>query len=669
MPQHFSGKNLRGQSFKGQNLTGADFSGSDIRGTNFAGTVLRSAKFSCAQGGLQKQSTIFLIVILSFVSATSLYFAAFTQTLINLIFNYSTQYNQIIGWGASAVLVIFFLLISIFAIRQEFKSNRTFAITEAFAGIFGFAFVGIIAIAVAVLALGYQAIAVAISVTGVFAFSIIFVTVGGITVTAAGAVAGVKGIAIAATFAAIGGVANIGFKNILVAGILALAAGLFFAYSACKTLQDNEKKYNLTRIAAIALAAFGGTSFYNADLSDADFTGATLKSTDFRKANLTHTCFYKAKKLDRIRPGSTYLHSLQVRQLLVSRKVANKNFDNQNLSGVNFKEVDLEGASFKNANLADANFQKANLVNTSFIGANMRGINFQRAYLTVIDESFIRANLSSVNFQGAYLVNVSFIGADLSEANFQDADLSRAKLVKTQLDGTDFTGATLTGAYIEDWNITRSTKFNGVQCKFVYTRLPTEDNPDPHRKPDNREEVFGDGEFSDFIQPIFDTLDLYHNQGYPRAMAAAFKQLAQNNPSAELEIVAIERRGEDKVLLRARTARTADKSELSKEYFLNYNQLKALAEQDFKILIAKQESQISKLETMIMTALERPNFYSEGDIIMPGSSKNKSNLDLQGAQFDGSLINADTLNANQIGGGINNVAQEQTSKINNPGDA
>ncbi|MDZ8084366.1 MAG: hypothetical protein RMY16_02045 [Nostoc sp. DedQUE12b] len=48
-------------------------------------------------------------------------------------------------------------------------------------------------------------------------------------------------------------------------------------------------------------------------------------------------------------------------------------------------------------------------------------------------------------------------------------------------------------------------------------RLPTPDNPDPHCKTDNRQEVFALGEFGDFIKPIF---DLYHNQGVdPRAIA------------------------------------------------------------------------------------------------------------------------------------------------------
>ncbi len=190
-------------------------------------------------------------------------------------------------------------------------------------------------------------------------------------------------------------------------------------------------------------------------------------------------------------------------------------------------------------------------------------------------------------------------------------EVPRAKLVQTQLDETDLTGATLTGTYIEDWGITSHTKLDGIRCEYVYMRLPTKLDPDPLRKPDNRNEKFEDGDFADFIKPIVDTLDLYHNQGVdPRAIAVAFKELAENNPDAELEIVAIERRGEDKILLRAKTATTANKSELSKEYFINYNQLKALAEKDFKTLIAQKDSTIADLQNMVLTALKRPSFYA-----------------------------------------------------------
>jgi uncharacterized protein YjbI with pentapeptide repeats len=67
-----------------------------------------------------------------------------------------------------------------------------------------------------------------------------------------------------------------------------------------------DEKYAFVRRIAVAFAATRGTSFRNADLTDADFTLAILKSTDFRSATLTRTCWHQAKKLDRIRSGTTY---------------------------------------------------------------------------------------------------------------------------------------------------------------------------------------------------------------------------------------------------------------------------------------------------------------------------------------------------------------------------
>nr|WP_322666209.1 pentapeptide repeat-containing protein [Dendronalium sp. ChiSLP03b]MDZ8208996.1 pentapeptide repeat-containing protein [Dendronalium sp. ChiSLP03b] len=371
-----------------------------------------------------------------------------------------------------------------------------------------------------------------------------------------------------------------------------------------------EQKYTLIRTFAILFGIADGTRFQESDLTDANFTGATLDSVNFLKANMTRTCWFNVKKFDIARFDNTYLEQPPVRKLVTTRLGQAQNFDHQNLRGV--------------------------------------------------------------NLQGANLVDASFIGADLSQANLQDADLSLAKLVQTQLDGTDFTGATLTGAYIEDWNISTDTKFDGVRCEYVYMRLPTKDNPDPHRKPDNRQEVFADGDFGDFIKPIFDTLDLYHSQGVdPRAIAISFKQLAENHPDAELEIVAMEKRGQDKFLLRAKTAIAADKSQLSAEYFSNYNQLKNLPDREIKLLLAEKENQIRRLENMVMTALERPSFYAQtyqnqGDTIMSEGSKKQSNFNLQGAQFAGGLVNADTVTAHQIGGNITNYTSAQDSRQTEP---
>ena len=95
-------------------------------------------------------------------------------------------------------------------------------------------------------------------------------------------------------------------------------------------------------------------------------------------------------------------------------------------------------------------------------------------------------------------------------------------------------------------------------------RVITRENPNPLRKPDNHKEIFERGEFGDFIKPIVDTLDLYHNQNVdPRAIAISFKQLAENNPEAQLQIVVMEVKGDDNFLLRAKTNNIVDKSSLS----------------------------------------------------------------------------------------------------------
>jgi len=441
---------------------------------------------------------------------------------------------------------------------------------------------------------------------------------GAFAVTGAVAVAGAFGFAgafafagaVAGAFAFAGAVAGAFAGAFAVAGAFAFAgavAGAFAvvllsAYISWRALKGDEQDAWI-RTFAIAFAATGGTSFRHADLTDADFTSATLKSTDFRRANLTRTRWHQAKMLVRVRPGTTYLQFPKLQQLLITGQGQAQNFDRQPLRGVNLQS----------ANLADA----------------------------------------------------SFIGADLNEANLQDADLSRAKLMQTQLDEADLTGATLTGAYIEDWGITSHTKLHGVRCEYVFMQVPTKEDPNPRRKPDNWKETFSDGDFADFIKPIVDTLDLYHNQDVdPRAIAISFKELAEKHPEAELEIVAMEKRGGDKFMLRVATAPEANHSELNAEYFDTYNQLKALAEREIKVLIEEKDSRISSLENMIATALQRPSFYAEnyhnqGDTM----SESKGNISITSG--DGSKISGVAgAGENMTGSAMADVSGTVTIAIN-----
>jgi uncharacterized protein YjbI with pentapeptide repeats len=228
-----------------------------------------------------------------------------------------------------------------------------------------------------------------------------------------------------------------------------------------------------------------------------------------------------------------------------------------------------------------------------------------------------------VNLKGANLQDASFAGTNLNHANLQNADLSRAILQQTQLERSDLTGALLTGAYIEDWGITSTTKLENVQCEYVYLRVPTKENPNPLRKPDNLRETFTEGEFADFIQPFFDTLDLYHSQDVdPRAISIALRNLSANHPDDNLQFVAIERRGNNGINLRFTTAPRANKSELSYEYFTNYAQIKKELPVAVQMKLAEQDAEIRTLkgtiEQFIQTGTHQSTIQAETIQVIQG---------------------------------------------------
>ena len=444
MPYNFCGENLRGRCFKGSDLTGADFSYADIRSTDFTGAILRETKFCHVKAGLQRRWAIFLVMVSWLLGGISGFFSGCAGAMVSLlIFNGENFSYQVAGWASLVVLFVYLRVIIRFGIQASVATVAggfavaiggiiAFPVASFVGGEFAIAIAGAFAIAVTLTIAETFAFAVAVAFTiarglavvGVFLFAVAFPIFGSFTV----AFSVSRGYAVA--FA-------VGFT------VVFFLVGIYIAFAALM----GEDKYASIRELVIAIAAFKGTSFENADLTDANLTQATLKSTSFSKAKLTRTCFQRVKMLDRVHCGSCYLKNAQLRQVLVTGYGQVINFDNLDL-----REVNLKGA-----NLADA----------------------------------------------------SFISADLREANLQDADLSRAKLVQTQLAGTDFTNSTLTGAYIEDWGITNSSIFTAVKCEYVYMRLPTKNNPDPLRKPDNFQEVFADGEFGDFIK-LISLKDVYY---------------------------------------------------------------------------------------------------------------------------------------------------------------
>lgn len=598
-PPDLSHQKLRGRSFKGQDLTGANFSGADIRGADFSYANLTATNFTLAQSGQQLYSFGLVWIALLFLMLLSGLISGYSGGLIgHLLFGKDTisSYDQPFFFVISGALSLIVLGIFIWAsVRKSLGTafgslSLIVAVTIATAAVIGSAESE--ALVAAILHLLVLAAALSGAIVGEIATTTGLILVGSKAIAPTGLI-----FIVAAIPGALEGVEleaippSLRGLALLAAGVVTLGLLGLSLYIGRLAASRRDNRYVTIQKISSVLASFGGTRFCHANLTDADFTEANLKNADLRAATLKRTYWFRTQQLHCARLEGTCLENPAILHLVVTQNGQNQNYDYLNLRGLNLQDAHLEG--------------------------------------------------------------ISLIGADLSESTFQNTDLSKAKLVKTQLYGVNLTGACLTGAFIQDWAIATDTLLNQVNCEYVYMRLPTSDNPDAWRKPDNRDETFKAGDFSDFIAPIvktlnlyrhqnvdprqmantFKTLDFYHYQGIdPGAAAIALKQLAEQYPEAGLEVVALEGRGEEKVRLQAIVADAANQSQLSSEYFEKYRQISALPYQDIQALlsgIAEKDKRICSLERMVESAIKNSKFYVETYYNMGDNVSNKNSIDIQ----------------------------------------
>lgn len=605
---NYCGQNLQGRSFKGETLEGANFSKADIKGADFTDAKLTHTNFSNAQAGVQKYWTVILVIASWMISGISVILSGLASIfMMRLIVNFEVEREKFY------VILTFLFLHTILFIIAIFL--------DLIVSLAAIIIPGGVAIVVAVIGgwISYNTTATEFGfkiVSGAITFLIVFCATG--TITFAGIVIGA--IAVAINRAIVIAQDKVGFqflvvnKDVIVArfGLVVTAVVVataiisigeqpftihgaedpkvpFFtiivilteaplsAYIGWRALKGDEKKAWI-RSLAIAFAAFKGTSFHNANLTDADFTQSTLKSTDFRGSNLIRTCFHQTKMLDYVRPGRTYLENAEVRQLLVTGQGQNKNFDRQDLRGINLQEANL--------------------------------------------------------------IYASFIDTDLSQANLQEANLFEAKLVRTNLDLANLNNAHLTGAYIEDWGITRRTRLAFIDCEYVYLKLPTEGDRDPNRMPPSGQGNFEANDFSIFITSVLDTLDLYHKQEINSSVAiTVLKGMTQKYP-VQFEMVGLENRGNRQFVIRLKVHGQISYSQLQKEYYSKYEQI--LPMYDPKGLLSDTDAVVAQvIEAVndnpgIQILNEQGIVFAAGEVSMDIDQSRTQNINTGGGSINNS---------------------------------
>ena len=587
--QDFSGGHFRGQSFEGQDLSGADFSRADIRGSNFTNANLRGANFTGSKAGLKKHWVIIQLIVALLIAIGAGVMAVYGNWWAVIVVSDGFKVASD-GKEASRIIIPYLMMIPRIAvlaviivpfiaiIRQGFTSGGLRIIVSMMAVVSALAVVGGITIA-GIVGIMDDSILVGLNIGAGIGLYIGIAGLIGIVGILPGVVA-VAGI-VAQTSARTVGSTTVSAMASIVPSMVVCGAGLIGAlintsitpesmavcigtmatvvvlsiYVARRTLAGDEK-YTSIRTVAVALMANGGTSFHNADLTEANFTGARLNNTDLREANLTRTCWRDVQKLNLVRLEGTYLKNALLRRLLITGEGQGQNFERQNLRGVNLQKANLAYASLKDT--------------------------------------------------------------DLSQANLQEANLFEAKLVQTNLDQTNLSNAHLTGAYIEDWGITRRTRLEGVKCKYVYLKLPTKGDQDPSRMPPSEQGEFGENDFNIFITSVLDTLDLYHRNDINAGLAITIiKSLTEDYP-VQFELVGVEKRGNDQFVIRLKVFGQSSHFQLQREYYARYEQTLPLY--DPKKLMSNTDVVVEEIVRTVKdnpgTRIE--NLHNQGIVITGG---------------------------------------------------
>ncbi len=260
-------------------------------------------------------------------------------------------------------------------------------------------------------------------------------------------------------------------------------------------------------------------------------------------------------------------------------------------------EPDLFNVNLECANLYEAKFSRARLGNTNFSNANLIGAN-----LSV-------ANLTKANFSNADLKEATLDSSQLRHANLTNANLSRVQAVYT-----NFQGATLTGACIEDWHINACTNLKDVICDYVYREWDRLKNVGAERRPHTG--TFAPGEFAKLVQQSFDTIDLIFHEGLGwKAFAYSFKQVEVLHEDAHLEVRSIENKGDGVVIVKVAAAPDTDKALIHSDFMKGYEfASKAIATQ-YEARLLEKGTEINRLFHLLQVMAEKAgntNYY--GDI-------------------------------------------------------
>ncbi len=258
-----------------------------------------------------------------------------------------------------------------------------------------------------------------------------------------------------------------------------------------------------------------------------------------------------------------------------------------NPNSANFTEADLRGANLSGLSFSnlDESYPERELKSVDLRGADLTGADLSMSYLNgaklgeliIVSSNWQLAEVDiepyryerrvlPTKLRGANLSKACLDGVNLSNLDLSGVNLTEASLIQTQALSTDFSGATFTGACIQDWNINSATKLDDVKCDYVYLKLDWSEERQHYlseRRPSSGK--FAPGDFTKLFQKALETVDLIFSNGIDwKAFLASFQKLQVECGGEELSIQAIENKNDGTFVIRVNVPPDANKVEIEK---------------------------------------------------------------------------------------------------------
>ncbi|NEU84257.1 pentapeptide repeat-containing protein [Nostoc sp. UIC 10630] len=362
------------------------------------------------------------------------------------------------------------------------------------------------------------------------------------------------------------------------------------------------------------------------NLSKANFTGANLNRVTFTGAILFEVNLTGAYLNEAILSGTD----------LRKGRLNGAKLTGADLTKADLCEADLSEALLNGAYLQESILKKANLNKTNFNEAYLNGCDCTDA--TFIEADLNSSDLSMANLSGANFSRAKLFRTNLSTANLTKAILKEAQLIASQVLTTNFTSANLTGACIEDWNINSNTNLTNVICDYIYLRERHQE-----RRPSSGN--FAYGEFTQLFQKSLETVDLiFRNAINWDAFAYSFRKLEVENQGAQLDVQSIEKKGDGILVVRVAVSPDANKAGIHSDFMQGYEFAAKALEVQYQERLEDKEKVINQLFSTINQ--QNQLLAQTGDKVSIYYQPN--------SQFAGGIVDATNVDAQQIGGNIQN---------------